>query len=361
MSTVAFKCPNCGGPLSFDAAKQKFSCEFCISDFDESELKDMGADKASKEEARTQKEFEDHIKEYNCPNCGAVVVTDDDTAASFCYYCHSPVVVSDKLSGNLKPDKIIPFKYSKEDAKKKFLKFARKKLFVPKSFTYPEQIEKITGLYLPFWVTDADTFCTMDATATNVRVWVTGKMQYTETSKYFVTRRANVHFEDIVISATDNENKDMVEGILPYPSDSLIDFKMLYLSGYQAKKRNIDKDSVSVEVKDLMKDYATTILSQTVQGYNRVSDKNVNVKIEKSHREYALMPIWILTYRKDTNKKRAKGKSSRADGIYTYAMNGETGKIYGELPIDYKKIGILFASVCAFATVVCSLLGGMMF
>ena len=124
---------------------------------------------------------------------------------------------------------------------------------------------------------------------------------------------------------------------------------MPYLLGFKAKKRNIERADLNEEVKARMNDYAETLLRSTVHSYSSVDMKKTTVNIHKSTWEYALMPIWILTY------KAKNGK------LYTFAMNGHTGKIYGELPISFSKLALLFAIVTAALTPLLSLIGGALF
>ena len=348
-TTVIYQCPNCGAGLSFDAEAQKFSCEFCLSEFTEDQLctEESEAERQRMEEER--QEFNASMDEYSCPSCGARVVADHSTAAHFCYYCHNPVVLVGRLSGQLRPQKVVPFKFDKEHAKERFLKFAKRKWFVPRSFFSASQVEKITGVYYPFWITDADTESSMRADATRQRVWRVGNTEYTETSKFEIERSGNIHFEDITTSAFSEADKHMLEGVLPYPSEALEEFSMPYLSGFVAKKRDLERDALNAEVKKRMNGYAGTLLQNTAHGYNTVNIREMNVNIKQSHWEYALLPIWILTYRGRDNK------------VYTYALNGHTGQVYGELPISFFKLGLLFAAIVAAATPIIALLGGMLF
>ncbi len=345
---VAYQCPNCGAGLSFDAEKQCFACEFCLSEFTEEEIKRQDPEEARQQREDDDRAFNEGMNEYTCPNCGASVVADVNTAATHCYYCHNPVVLVGRLAGQMKPSRVVPFAYNRDAAKNKFLKFAKSKWFVPNGFYSSGQVDKIQGIYYPFWVTDADTFSEMDANATRVRVWRVGNVEYTETSKFRVERKGNIHFEDITSSAFSQADKKMLEGVLPYPSEALKEFSMPYLSGYIAKKRDIEREALSGEVKARMQNYASTLLRNTVDGYNTVSPERVQVNIQKSHWEYALMPLWVLTY------KSKKGK------IYTYAMNGHTGKVYGELPLSPWKLIALAAAIMAVAFPVFYWLGGLL-
>ncbi len=346
--TIVYQCPNCGAGLEFSAENQGFSCPFCLSEFTEEEVKAANSAEAQRERASAQEEYNSQMNEYKCPNCGAEVTADEHTAAASCLYCHNPVVLVGRLSGAMRPQRIVPFKYEKKEAQERFLKFARRKWFVPNGFFSREQAERITGIYYPFWITDADSNSEMDAHATRVRKWRSGDTEYTETSHYQIFRRGNIHFEDITTSAFSEADKKMLEGVLPYPSESLREFSMPYLSGYLAKKRNVERETLNGEIRERMQLYSRTLLRNTVHGYTTVTPRRVDLRLLSSHWEYSLLPIWMLTYR---------GKNGKS---YTYAMNGDTGKIYGELPVSYWKLGALLGAVTAIATAALTLLGGLL-
>ncbi len=345
-SALTYTCPNCGAGLSFDAGSGAFHCEFCLSDFDEETLSNSEAQAKAEQAQKESEEFCDHMVEYQCPSCGAQICCDEATAAEICYYCHNPIILVGKLSGQRKPDKIIPFRYDKAQAEEKFLEFASKKFFVPRGFFAKSQAEKIQGIYFPFWITDADTTCDAQADATRVRTWTSGDYRYTETSKYSLYRAGQIHFEDIVSRALSEADNEMMNGILPYPSEALEPFAMPYLSGYSAKKRDVEREALTDAVRQKMHGYAETLLKHTMTGgYTTVSVNQSAVQIHQSHWEYALMPIWILTYQK-------KGKT------YLYAMNGYTGKIYGQLPLSHGRLLATAGAIFASAATLFSLIGG---
>jgi len=348
-STITYKCPNCDAGLLFNAEKQRFSCEFCLSDFTAEELMATSSAERAKHIEEDNAAFASDVAEYHCQSCGAEIIADKTTVADFCYYCHNPIVLADKVSGVMRPSKIIPFKFDKNEAKDIFLHYAKKHKFVPKDYFSDSHADKITGIYYPFWVTDADTDSTLDTRARKVRTWRTGDYRYTETSYYSITRNGKIHFEDITSLALSDEDEKMLEGILPYPTDAYIDFDMPYLHGYYAKKRNIEREDLTAAVRSRMNGYASTLLSDTIRGYTSVDNGDTIVRIDSSHWEYSLMPIWILTYRHEGRKKTK---------TYTYAMNGNTGKIYGELPVSIPKIALLFAGIATTLTAIFSLIGG---
>lgn len=339
-TALTYHCPNCAAGLSFNPEKGKLCCEYCLSEFTEQELEQTlsarqaeeeasaAAERAAEESEVPNEEYCSQLNAYACDACGAEIVADVNTAADICPYCHNPVLLKGRLSGQMQPHKIIPFQIDKAEAKKRFLDFAGKKWFVPRTFLAQAQIDKIQGIYYPFWVTDADTSASMSARATRVRTWYSGDYRYTETSKFHIYRAGDIHFEDIVTPAITEEDKEMLDGILPYPSDSLQPFSMPYLSGFVAKKRDIEKESVREAVRARMQQYAATLLSNTIGSYTTLTPTAPRLLTRVLHWEYTLMPIWLLTY-------QHRGKT------YTYALNGYTGKVFGRLPVCPKRLSVL--------------------
>ncbi len=351
MSTiVSYQCPACRAPLSFDPSDGKFHCEYCMSVYGESELKDQNAiqEEPNPTSADTPSDADadgGEFEEYYCPNCGAEVACEGNTVATFCYYCHTPVIHRGKLTGDLKPSKIVPFQFDKDGAKAAFVKFAKKRWFVPKEFCSEEQIDHIQGIYYPFWIADADATSSLRADATRVRTWSTGKKIYTETSYYDVYRGGEIHFEDITSSALTEADKEMLEGVLPFPSDALIPFSMPYLSGFLTKKRDIASEELEGELQERIQRYGKQLLSDTIKGYATVNVQHSSTEAYRKNWEYALMPLWILVWRDK------KGKA------FTYAMNGYTGKVWGQLPIHYPKLLGVAGGIGAAIMAVLSILG----
>lgn len=333
-TVITYKCPNCSGGLEYQPGADKLVCPFCDSEFAEQELKDTKAYSQAQEDQRRQEEFNANMVEYNCPSCGAEILADQHTAAEICPYCHNPVVAKGRLSGALRPDTVVPFKYDAEAAKSKFMEIMGKKWFLPKDFLATAHLEKIQGIYYPFWVADADTDCSFEGIGTRVRSWRSGNIKYTETTKYKVYRRGDIHFEDLSTAALSEADKAMLEGVLPFPATCHEPFSMTYLSGFVTKKRNMERNDIQGEVKNRINQYAEQILRGTVHGYSTVSTMEKSAVVKHSNWEYCLMPLWILTY--NTPKRR-----------YTFAMNGYTGKTYGEMPINWKKLALVAGLVGA--------------
>lgn len=365
MAVISFKCPNCDGELIFDPSSGKYKCEYCLSTFSQQELDALtpatgteqkaengagepdassGNPKADNTEQSNAAAGEDAVI-YTCPSCGAQIVTDATTAATFCYYCHNPVVLGGRLEGKYLPNKIIPFQIDKKEAEKRFLDYVRKKKFVPRAFFNKKQIEMLSGVYFPYWMYDATIKGNMQAEAKNVRVWVSGDTEYTETKFYHVEREGEVDLNNLTENALQKANKQLVEGVLPYQFDQMKDFTVGYLSGFTAEKRDIEKEALAAGMQGEMQNYAKSLMRETISGYSSVNVKNNSFAVAEDTWNYVLLPVWTLTY------KARNGK------MYYYSMNGQTGKVCGELPIDYKKLALVSGIVAAVVFVL-GLIGG---
>lgn len=378
--TFTHKCPNCGGPLLFDPKDQKFHCEYCLSVYTEDEVTayetaqrdaHLEADTAQapepeltfsaesqaegmtpeekaafKEATGTQDMNEDTLEGamelFDCPSCGAQIVTEATTAATYCYYCHNPVVLSGRLSGKFLPEKVLPFAIEKEEAVEKFLAWTKKKWFIPKDFFNKEQIDKMTGVYFPYWVVDAKLNGQLNGMGTTIRIWRVGDIEYTETKQFDVERQGKLSFKELIKNAlSKNVQQKMVEAVQPFLLDKAVAFKSQYLAGFQAEKRDIEYDAIQNAIQSELKDYSESLLRDTASGYTTLTKLRTDISLENEENHYMLLPIWVVTYRSNEQSKK----------VYYYAMNGQTGKVSGILPVSYSRLGLftfgVFASILA--------------
>ncbi|EOH99744.1 hypothetical protein UAW_00897 [Enterococcus haemoperoxidus ATCC BAA-382] len=377
--TFTHKCPNCGGPLLFDPKDQKFHCEYCLSVYTEDEVTayektqheahlespkqasepeltfsaDSQVDEMTVEEKEAFKEatgtdgmeedtLEGAMELFNCPSCGAQIVTEATTAATYCYYCHNPVVLAGRLTGNFLPEKVLPFAIEKEEAVEKFLAWTKKKWFIPKDFFNKEQIDKMTGVYFPYWVVDAEIDGQMQGMGTTIRIWRIGDIEYTETKQFDVQRKGKISFKELIKNAlSKNVQQKMVEAVQPFILDKAVSFKSQYLAGFQAEKRDIEYDAIQQSIQSELKNYSESILRDTASGYTTLTKLQTDISLENEENHYMLLPIWVVTYRSNEQSKK----------VYYYAMNGQTGKVSGILPVSYKRLGLftfgIFATILA--------------
>lgn len=361
MATISFKCPNCGGELLFDPPSQKYKCPYCASDFTQEQMDSLAADGTAQAQEEAPQDTYGQEEQapsdapeqpgdgqggviYHCPSCGSEIVTDETTAATFCYYCHNPVVLSGRLEGSYLPDRIIPFQYGKDQAKAAFSDFIRSKKFVPASFYDGDQMDKLTGVYYPYWVYDTTVRGSLQARGNTVRKWVSGNEEISEISTYEVVRGGAATLRNMTANALRKSNRQLVENVQPYELSSAKPFNMSYLSGFVAEKRDMETEEFAPAFRRQSEDYTRNMMLQTAGGYTGLTVQNAHFSPESEHWSYMLLPVWVLTY-------------SQNGQLYYFAMNGQTGRICGKLPVDKKKL-LLYSALVFAAAFVLALAGG---
>ena len=340
-TSVSFKCPSCGGPLEFKPGMEKITCEYCGTEFAAEALESfyaqkekLAADAQNAKDAKweTQKagqewsvEEEAMLRAFTCSSCGAEIVCDENTMATECVYCGNPTMVSARYSGMLKPDYIIPFQKTKEEAVAALKEFYKGKKLLPDAFTANNRVEAIQGLYVPFWMFDSSVTASASFKAENDYVYSTSDATVTETSIYECTRKGTMSFEKIPADGSKRMDDTYMDSIEPFDYKGLVEFNPSYMAGYLADKYDVTAEENEERVNLRMDNSAVQVLSETVTGYMRVSEEDRAVAKNEGKVQYAMVPVWILT-------TQFEGKP------YTFMMNGQTGKFVGQLPIDKAKL-----------------------
>ncbi len=328
-----YKCPCCGGAIQFDSGLQKMKCPYCDTEFEMEAIRAL--DEVLQQEGEDEMVWEkqagtqwqqgevENLRSYVCKSCGGEIVGDSMTAATSCPYCDNPVVMMGQLAGDLKPDYVIPFKLDKEAAKAGLRKHLEGKRLLPKVFKDENHIDDIKGIYVPFWVFDADADANMRYLCTRNRTWSDRNYIYTETSYYSVVRGGKVSFERVPVDGSTKMADDLMESIEPYDFSQAVDFQTAYLAGYLADRYDVTAEQSVERANSRIKKSAEEVFGSTVQGYTTVNPQNSSVKLIGGRAQYALYPVWIMNTSWEGNR-------------YVFAMNGQTGKFVGDLPMDKK-------------------------
>lgn len=362
--------------MIYNPGKQNFKCEYCDGEFTEDYLIKLAAEEESKkkvqdaaaEEAKDKRasdngdkksedDFTSHSALYNCPSCGAELVMDETTAATYCYYCQNPVVLAGRLTSDMRPDKVLPFTVDRDAAKKLFFDWARKKKFVPKDFFSSDRVEKMSGVYYPYWVADYDVDAHFSGTGEKVTQTSTDKEDITTTEYYEITRDGEISFENVArpalgkISGEKGDqsgvDRKLSDGVHPYDlsDDRLKDFSMAYLSGFMAEKRDVDAADVKNDVEKELKGYVAPLMTAG-ESYTSVNG-TPDMTVRADDYSYCLLPAWVLTY---------KGSDKT---VFHYTINGQTGKICGRLPLDKNKLWLTAISIGVAVAALVTIIGGL--
>ncbi len=355
LESVNYQCPACGGPLRYDGAEAKLVCDHCDSRFEVAEVEALYANEqqeadAEAEDAHAQaaaaqdaangvdpdsaaasvgEEYFDQASGYICSSCGAELISDGTVAVSTCPYCGNPAVSPGQLSGAFSPDAVIPFKLAKKDAVAALDNHYKGKILLPKSFKEGNHIEEVQGVYVPFWLYDAAASGSAVFEATREHRHRRGDDEIIETEHYTCRRAGSMDFERIPVDGSTRMPDGHMDAIEPFDYDELKDFSVAYLPGFLTNRWDEDQDACRPRAERRVSNSVENALERTVTGYDTVSCTGSDVDCGWHDEKCALLPVWMLS-------TIWEGKN------YLFAMNGQTGRMVGDLPVSKPKL----AGIC---------------
>ena len=362
-----YQCPACTGPLHFEGSSGKLECEYCGTQFFVKEIEELykgkeaaaeaasvqaqAAAQAAKEEPKDEYAWEpeaENLRVYTCPSCGAELFCEETTAATSCPYCGNPTVVPGQFHGQMKPDFILPFRLDKNAAVAALKNYYKGKRLLPKTFSEQNHIEEIKGVYVPFWLFDGRVSADLTFNATKVHSFTSGKYRITETDHFVLRRAGTLDFRRIPADGSTKMPDALMDAIEPFDYNDLKGFSTAYLPGFLADIYDVSAKEASERAVRRACNTAVSELSATVVGYTSCAPVNQQVTMPRVKAKYALLPVWMLS-------TRWNGKN------YLFAMNGQTGKLIGDLPVSMGRWWAWFFGIAApLAAVMAAVLFGLM-
>lgn len=314
--------------MRFDPDSQRVKCDYCDTSLDPAEaLVGKESDKVTVPEgditeAPAEDEYETVV--YICPQCGGEILWDDDTAATFCSYCGaSSVTLEKRLDSVKRPEKVIPFVLSKEKAVKSYTETVKKAIFAPDYMRQDSTVSMFRGIYMPYWCYDISHDGRMQVKGSKTY----RRGDYVHTEFYDIDAQVDAKSSGISFDASASFSDSMSRAIAPFHTQNSRDFDEVFLSGFYADRCtvpariyeemavNIAEDDISEKLQKSMGHYSLSLSKATGDG----AFADVMQKL-------CYFPVWFLAI-------RDKGGSHISYAV----VNGQTGKVAADLPVDYKK------------------------
>ena len=321
-------CPKCNALLNFNEENQNYECGYCRSKFSLNDLK------------TTVKNNSMEVDVYTCNDCGAEILVDKDININSCIYCKNINILKTKIEESLNSKYLIPFKVTKDEAIKKLKK---ENSLIPKKFNIKKYIKDVKGLYVPFRIYNCDSSGEVNFECDKLTTFKSNGYKYIKTDKFAITRGGNMSFENVLVNGSKNFENYIMHSIEPYDYKEVMPFDYSNLSGYITEKYSLPKTKLKKDATALIKNLFIDEMKKDIKGYNNITEIDNSINVYNFKSSYILLPVWFLNI---------KYKNE----IYTFAINGQTGKVSGKVPIDIKKNIILLISLFIITFVILVLL-----
>ncbi len=327
------KCPSCGAGLKYSIPDKQMKCDYCDNLWDPYIFDDL------KKDAEGHK-YETYV--WLCPGCGAELTYHDDTdITSVCAYCGNANILFDRIEGQERPEKIIPFAVSKEECYKNYIKSARRSILTSSKYKKKTLADSFRGIYVPFWDYEVSfSNCTIESPLKNT---------HKNDSKYSYTfqnaHRAEISgsAKGIICDASVAMDDSLADNLAPFDKTLEKDFTPAYLSGFYADKSDETPDAHTDFVLNAA---GTAVTEQLLISRNGKKIPEGNGHFGKNHEIGAktkLYPVWFMSLK---TKK----------GLTYSAINGADGKVIADLPVSYVRFVVCALIIAAAAYIVLSLI-----
>ena len=306
-------------------------------------------------EGAENEEVENKTSVTKCPACGANMVYDSESGKLYCEHCGtttdidsksaeeqdfefcgtSNIVATDELSG-LKPNAVVPFRVSREQAGESVKKWIRKRSLAPRKFRKSASPEKLGGVYVPAFSFDSHTESNYVATLGRyyyVTRRVNGRTVRDRRIRYFTVRgHYSMGFDDVLVSASDKIDGKSMSGLRSFDTNASREYTQEYLSGYSASQYTRDGLTCWEDAKNIMRG---RVRAAVLSGYSYdvVSSFNLSMQCSDITYKYLLIPIYV-------------GHCSWRKKLYNFFVNGVNGAVTGKAPVSPLKVGGIVL-VCA--------------
>ena len=348
LSALQIKCPGCGGPMMYAPKTQNLQCAYCgvtkplsvkPAEIQENDYV-VWAQKSEEEKAQAEQEQTMVAQQVKCAQCGATIQLDAAKQSTNCPYCGTPLMLENaQVKRFWQPEYLLPFAIDKKDCNGLFSKWLSGKWFFPSKYKKETLIgEKFQGIYYPYWTYDAHTVTSyIGKRGTDRSVTEKDGKGNTITKTVTEWRRTSGtvvrDFDDIIVVASKDLPEDIVKEHRSWPLKDLVQYSPEFTAGFTTDVYTIDFTDGVQTAKAEMEEAIESDIRKDIGGDRQQID-NMDVTYSNLMFKLILLPLWIGLFKID-------GKT------YQFIINGRTGEVHGDYPLDKLKVTLTVIGVIA--------------
>ncbi|MGY3266374.1 Trm112 family protein [Lysobacter sp. HA35] len=345
-------CPECGGDLEWNAAKQALVCPFCgtVAPWKPDTaapgaIVELDLANALAKADDGGRGYGDARREVQCQSCKAITVFEADKVAARCAFCGSPAIVPyTALKDAITPQSLLPFRVPQDQVRDAIRRWYGTRWFAPNKLKRAALTDTLRGIYLPYWTFDAHVhaawtaesgtyYYTTEQTMRNGRI-ETRQVQHVRWEP--ASGELDHFFDDDLVPGSEGAQRDLLEKIGPFPTTTdLKPYAPEFVRGWTVERYQVDLRLAADLNMTNMEFEVRRLCEQAVPG-----DTQRNLQVQSTYHgrtfKHVLMPVWLVSY--------TYGARS-----FQLLANGYTGTIAGQRPWSWVKITFaVLAALIAF-------------
>lgn len=356
MPTVEFNCTGCGAELRFEPGTSSMACAHCGTHNTLPTLPGGAHELDFEAAVRELDAGADTVERLSitCRSCGATVEFPENVTASTCCYCGTPIVANSVSARHIRPNAILPFAITSEQARAIFDRWVRSRWFAPSDLRRLAILEgRLAGVYLPYWTFDCHAitrytgqrgeyyFVSVPYTTTVNGKRITRMRRERRTRWYPASGTVTDRFNDILISAGSSLNPAKLAKLEPWDLRATVAYADQYLSGFRAESYRIGLAQGFAHAREATAPAIHRTIRADIGGDTQ--------RIIRAESDYAnitfkllLLPVWLCAYR---YRQR----------VFQIMVNARTGELVGDRPWSAWKIAGFIAALFAVAAAIASI------
>lgn len=326
-----YLCKTCGAELHWNPQAGCLKCKYCESEFKAEEFADNTLNDNQKDETldaqytNAGQNLAEGMVVYACTNCGAEVVTSNTTMATTCAYCGHAISITSKSAGKFRPEIVIPYAIDRNAAQNIYKKYVSKSFLTPKAFKEFNKIEKMQGLFVPFWLHSMNSRAQANFDCENTSSRRRGDDRVTTHRVYDVYVDASGIYENIPTDGSKKLDNALMDALEPFNYSKLTPYNPAYMAGFFSEQPDDEKEATIPRAQQRALLSMQEQMKQSAGTYNSKKLARFANQFTNERASYAMLPVWLLNV-------------SHKDKDYLFAINGDSGKVVGKLPMSISKL-----------------------
>lgn len=311
-----YECPNCSANLKYNIRMRTLHCSHCSTTV---------SPYLFQEEQGAEEHTEYEVTVFTCSQCGGEIISEDTTAATFCSYCGTSAILNSRISKEKCPKYIIPFSQEEENCRAAYKKMMKLAFFAPDDLKDESHIKKFRGIYMPYWVYSFSKKGPISFKGSKEK----RSGDYIVTTHFNINCDIDAEYNGIAYDASSTFCDTLSTAIAPFDINKGKPFTPAFLSGFYADTSDVDDSLYIIDAEQMAVNIQYEQLHKRFTGYDIRKPENASSlksALQPDHysADLALFPVWFLSYRKNNRVAYA-------------TVNGQTGKVVADLPVDIKK------------------------